>query len=61
MISSEFHSNVKRGILIHTKRFRLQDFKKSLEKGHIAISKLMDLQIEVCKARIFLINQRTTI
>jgi hypothetical protein len=39
----------------------LQDFNKRFEEGHVVTSKVMDLQIEVCKARISLINQNTIV
>ena len=41
------------------KRF-LQDLKEGFEKGHVLISKKMDLLVEAHKARIIIINQRTT-
>jgi hypothetical protein len=39
----------------------LQGFKKGKVKGHVFISKMMDLQVEACKKWTFVINQRASI
>jgi hypothetical protein len=58
--SSGFHSYYQKGFDDLYKRI-LQGFNKGIVKGHVLISKMMDLQVEASKTWIFFINQRTSI